>query len=50
MLSEFSLEKELCVSTTWSKRVEKRKVTFRVGENETEIGFVLIEKEHQQFI
>ena len=27
------LEKELCVSSTWFKREEKRKVTFRIGEN-----------------
>ena len=35
MLLEYCLEKELCVSNTWSKREEKRKVTFRMGENET---------------
>ena len=29
------------------KREEKRKVTFRMGENKTEIGFVLIKKEHR---
>ena len=28
MLSEFCLENELCVSNTWYKREEKRKVTF----------------------
>ena len=50
MLLEFCLEKELCVSNTWIKREEKRKVTFRIGENETEIDFVLIKKEHRQFI
>ena len=33
MLLEFFLEKELCVSNTWLKREEKRKVTFRIGEN-----------------
>ena len=32
------------------KKEEKRKVTFRIGENETEIDFVLIKKEHQLFI
>ena len=32
------------MSNTWSKRVEKRKVTFRIGENEIEIVFVLIKK------
>ena len=32
------------MSNTWFKRVEKRKVTFRVGENETKIDFVLIKR------
>ena len=50
MLSEFCLDKELCVSNTWSKREEKRKVTFTMGENETESNFVLIMKEHRHFI
>ena len=50
MLLEFFLEKELCVSNTWFEREEKRKVTFRIGENETEIDFVLIMKVHRLFI
>ena len=37
MLLEFCLEKELCLSSTWFKREEKRKVTFRIGENETKL-------------
>ena len=37
MLLEFCLDKELCVSNTWFKRGKKRKVPFRIGENETEI-------------
>ena len=40
MLLEFCLMKELCVSITWFKRVKKRKMTFRMGENETEIDCV----------
>ena len=35
MLFEFCLENELFVSNTSLKREEKRKVTFRMGENET---------------
>ena len=31
-------------------REEKRKVTFTIGENERKIDFVLVKKEHQQFI
>ena len=30
---------------SWFSREEKRKVTFRTGENETEIDIVLIMKE-----
>ena len=44
MLLEFCLEKELRGSSTLSKGEEKRKVTFRMGENETEIILVLIKK------
>ena len=32
------------MSKTWFTREEKRKVTFRMGENDTEIDFVLIKK------
>ena len=32
------------MSVTWFKREEKRKVTFRMGENEAEIEIVLIKK------
>ena len=45
ILLELSLERKY-VLNTWFKREEKRKVTFRMGENETEIDFVLIKKEH----
>ena len=44
MLLEFCLEKELCLSNTWHRIEEKRKVKFRMGENETKIDFVLIKK------
>ena len=37
---EFCLEEELCLSNTWIKREGKRKMTFRMGENETEIDCV----------
>ena len=35
MLFDFCLEKELHVLNTWFMREEKRKVTYRMGENET---------------
>ena len=44
MLLRSCLEEELCVSNTWHKREEKRKVTFRMGENDTEIDCVDKEK------
>ena len=47
MLLQFCLEKELCVSNSWFKREEKRTVTFRIDENDTEIHFVLIKKERR---
>ena len=34
------------MSNTWLKRDEKRKVTFRMGENKTEIDYVLAKKQH----
>ena len=37
MSLEFCLEMELCVSNKWLRREEKRKVTFRMGENETKL-------------
>ena len=46
---EFGRENELCVLNTWSKREEKRKVTFRMGD-ETDIDCVLTKKEHQSLI
>ena len=50
MLLQFYLGKELCVSNTWLRREEKRKVTYRMGKNVTEIDLVLINKEHRQSI
>ena len=35
------------MSNTWFKREDKRKVTFRMGENETEIDWV--DKEYRRF-
>ena len=34
------------MSNSWFAREEMRKLTFRMGYNETEITFVLIKKEH----
>ena len=44
MSLEFCLKKELCVLDTWHKMEERRKVTFRMSKNETEVDLVLIKK------
>ena len=43
MLLEFGDERELCVANTWFK-TDKRKTTFKSGNNESEIDFILISK------
>ena len=50
LLLEFCLEKELTMSNIWFRKEEKWKVIFRMGENETEIEFVLIKEEYRRFI
>ena len=50
ILLEFCDEKELCVANTWFRKGEKRKVTYSAGENETEIDFVLVGKEHRKYL
>ena len=50
IILEFYLEKELCVSNTWLRKEEKRKMTVRMGENKTEVDFVLTKKEHRRIM
>ena len=53
MLLDFCLEKKLCMSNTWfmtEKKVTSPKVTFIMGKNEAEIGFVLVKEEYRQFL
>ena len=49
MLLELCMSKELCVVDTWFEREGRRKVAFRLGESETEIHLVLIQKETGYF-
>ena len=35
MLLEFCDERELCVANTWFKKTDKRKITFKSGNNES---------------
>ena len=50
MLLEFCDEKELCVANTWFKKTHKRKITFKSGNNESEIDFILVSKENKKFL
>ena len=50
MLPDFCDQKELCVANTWFKKKEKRKVTYSSGGNDTEIDFVLVEKEKRKYL
>ena len=50
ILLEFCDEKELCVANTWFKKTDKRKVTFKFGNNESEIVFILVSKENRKFL
>ena len=50
MLLEFCDEKELCVANMWFKKTDKRKITFKSGNNDSEIDFVLVSKEYRKFL
>ena len=50
MLLEFCDERELCVANTWFKKTDKRKITFKSGNNESEIDFILVSKENRKFL
>ena len=49
MLLEFCDEKELCVANTWFKKTDKRKITFKSGNNEFEINFIFVRQENKNF-
>ena len=44
MLLEFCVGKEFCASNTYFQGEIKRKLTFRMGGDETEVDFVLIKR------
>ena len=50
MLLEFCDERELCVVNTWFKKTDKRKITFKSGNNKSEIDFILVSKENRKFL
>ena len=50
MLLEFCDEKELCVANMWFKKTDKIKLTFKSGNNESEIDFILVIKENRKFL
>jgi len=43
MLFEFCDERELCIANTWIKK-DKRKISFKYRNNESEIDFVSVRK------
>ena len=50
MLLKFCDQKDLCVVNKWFKKNKKRKMFYSSGGNETEIDFVLMEKESRKFL
>ena len=50
MFLVFCMEKVLYLSNKWFKREEKRKVTFRMEENETEVDFIFTKKNIDSFL
>ena len=50
MFLDFCDQKELCVANTWYKKRDKKKVTYSLGGNDTEIDFVLVGKEKRKYI
>ena len=46
----FCDEKELCVTNTWFKKTDKRKITYSAGRCETDIDFVLVRKKYRKYI
>ena len=49
ILLKFCDKRELCVANTWFK-TDKRKITFKSGNNEYEIDFILVSKESRKFL
>ena len=50
MLLDFCDQKKLCVTNTWCKKKEKRKMTCSSGGNDREIDFVLVGKEKRKYL
>ena len=50
LLLEFCDERELCVANTWFKKTDKRKITFKSGNNKSEIDFILVSKENRKHL
>ena len=50
MLQKFCDQKELCLANTCFKKGNERKITFRSGENRTEIDFLLVGKDQINYL
>ena len=49
-LLELCDEKELCIENTWFEKKEHRKITYSIDGNETEIDFVLVDKNNIKYL
>ena len=49
-LLEFCDVKKLSVVNTWCEKKERRKITYSVNKNKTEIGFVLVSKNNIKYL
>ena len=50
MLLDFCDQKKLCITNTWYKKKDRRKVTYSLGGDDTEIDFVLVGKEKKKYL
>ena len=46
----FCDEKELCEANTWFEKKEQRKIAYNMGGNETEIDFVMVDKNNRKYL
>ena len=49
MLVEFCDERDLCVANAGFKKTDKRKITFKSDNNDSEIDFILVSKKTENF-
>ena len=50
MLLELCDAKHLCIANTWSRKADKKKITYGSGCNESDINFCIIGKVDRKFL